>query len=135
MRRTDRAHRVAHFGAPGSTTRPKLRMPAETLSGEMDPATPTAAGHLARLEAELWRCTGVRRAQGQDEAPAVAKEGSTALVTAEHEGPARAREQEDADADAEEGTGSRRRKKKERHKEKKRRRREQQEQQRDSSGG
>ena len=73
MRRTDRAHRVAHFGAPGSTTRPKLRMPAETPSGAMDPATPTAAGHLARLEAEL-------RAK---EAAVAEREG--ALAVREHE--------------------------------------------------
>ena len=55
------------------TTRPKLRMPAETLSGEMDPATPTAAGHLARLEAEL-------RAK---EAAVAEREG--ALAVREHE--------------------------------------------------
>ena len=48
-------------------------MPAETLSGEMDPATPTAAGHLARLEAEL-------RAK---EAAVAEREG--ALAVREHE--------------------------------------------------
>ena len=48
-------------------------MPAETPSGAMDPATPTAAGHLARLEAEL-------RAK---EAAVAEREG--ALAVREHE--------------------------------------------------